>query len=100
MSDLQGCAFATSTVLMCSDSSDLLEIDLDGPVDPRHHLSATVHALGALPEVSNCEGPFEPEGVDVDRARRRLRVEILQPGACNLFTQVYEYRWNADPNRL
>lgn len=93
VSDLQGCAFATATSLMCSGSSDLLEIDLDQPIQPGYYLSATVHALGPLPEGGTCQGTYEPEGVDIDRALHQLRVEMTQSGVCALFTQVYQYRW-------
>lgn len=92
VSDVQGCAFATATTLLCSDPSDLVEIDLDRPVQAASPVTGSVRSVGPLPEVGGCAGPYEPEGVDVDRSLQQLRVEISQPGPCNLVTQVYEYR--------
>jgi hypothetical protein len=89
--DLQGCAFATATSLVCTDADDLLDVELNRPVQPAAQLSAMVRAVGALPEVGGCQGGYEPEGVDIDRARQQLRIEISQPGICNALTQVYEY---------
>ena len=93
VSDLQGCAFATATTLLCSDSSDLLRIDLNRPVQPDSLLAGSVSTVGALPEVGGCSGPYESEGVDVDRPLGQLRLEMSQPGVCHLATQVYAYRW-------
>lgn len=55
-------------------------------------VTGAVRDVGPLPEVGGCAGAYEPEGVDVDRSLGQLRVEISQPGPCNLLTQVYEYR--------
>jgi hypothetical protein len=38
------------------------------------------------------QGPFGPEGVDYDTTTGVLRVEITQPGVCEVATTVYEYR--------
>jgi hypothetical protein len=92
VTDLQGCAFTSSTNILCTDANDLLELQLDDPIQPDHMPSATVHTIGSIPEVGGCQGAYEPEGIDVDRALGQLRIEVSQPGICNLLTQVYEYR--------
>lgn len=99
--DLQGCAFASSTRLVCADSdpsSDLwpepdqvLQVDLAGPLSGSS-TSARVTMLGQVPMTSGCTGPYEPEGVDIDRPDGLLRLTVAPPGICNLYTQVYEYR--------
>ncbi len=102
--DLQGCAFATATRLLCSASDPgrdlwptpdpLLEIDLQHALSPAPggaSTSATVSDIGELPQSSPCQGSYEPEGVDLVRPGD-LRVEVRPPGLCGVVTQVYEYR--------
>jgi hypothetical protein len=92
VNDLQGCAFTSSTSLVCSDGEDLVGVQLDHPIRPYHVLPATVHIIGPIPAMGGCQGAYEPEGVDVDRPLRQLRLEVSQPGICSLLTEVYEYR--------
>jgi hypothetical protein len=102
--NLQGCAFATATRLLCSASDPgrdlwptpdpLLQIDLRHALSSRPggvSTSATVGEIGELPQSSPCPGRYEPEGVDLVRPGT-LRVEVVPPGACGLVTQIYEYR--------
>ncbi|MEV4678204.1 MULTISPECIES: hypothetical protein [Actinomadura] len=49
-------------------------------------------AIGSLPQESLCSGTFEVEGVDFDVRTETLRALIVQPGACNVVTTVYEYK--------
>jgi hypothetical protein len=100
VNDIQGCDFITSTELICAsdDSSEtlftndkpLLEVQLSAALDGG---SVTGHVidLGSIPEQSDCSGTYEAEGVDYDSATGTLRVEIIQPGACEVATTVYEY---------
>jgi hypothetical protein len=48
--------------------------------------------LGSIPQHSICSGTFEPEGVDYDTATGVLRIEITQPGVCEVAATVYEYQ--------
>lgn len=100
--DLQGCDFVTATRLLCSSDDPgtdlwraprpLLTVDL------RHRLDGAavvghVTDLGALPQVSACNGTFETEGIDYSPASGILRVEVLPPAPCQLLaTVVYAYR--------
>lgn len=93
VTDVQGCAFTNAIQMLCDeDAGELVEVNLDRPLDGDNVDPAEVAAIGPLPMSGSCPGTYEPEGVDVDRALGQLRVEISQPGACNLFTAVYEYR--------
>jgi hypothetical protein len=92
VTDLQGCAFQAATILLCSGSSGLLELDLAHPVGAGQPDAATVQVLGPVPEAGGCSGTYEPEGLDVDRQLGQLRIAVSQPGICNLLTQVYAYR--------
>lgn len=101
VNDIQGCDFVTATELICAsdDSSDsifanpfpLLEVTLAAPLSGGD-VTGTVTDLGSIPQSSICSGTFEPEGVDYDPAAGVLRVEITQPGVCEVATTVYEYR--------
>jgi hypothetical protein len=101
VSDIQGCDFVTATELICAsdDSSDsifanpfpLLEVTLAAPLNGGT-VTGTVTDLGSIPQSSICSGTFEPEGVDYDPAAGVLRVEITQPGVCEVATTVYEYK--------
>jgi hypothetical protein len=101
VNDIQGCDFVTATELICAsdDASEtifsnpmpLLEITLAEPLNGST-VTGTVTDLGSIPEQSDCSGTFEPEGVDYDVATGVLRVEIVQPGICEIATTVYEYQ--------
>ena len=101
VNDVQGCDFVTSTELICasddssqtlfSNAKPLLEITLPGPLNGQT-VTGHVTDLGSIPQNSACSGTFEAEGVDYDTATGVLRVEIIQPGACEVATTVYEYK--------
>jgi hypothetical protein len=101
VNDIQGCDFITATQLICAsdDASEtifsnpmpLIEITLAAPLNGTT-VTGTVTDLGSIPESSDCSGTFEPEGVDYDVATGVLRVEIVQPGVCEVATTVYEYQ--------
>jgi len=101
VNDIQGCDFVTATQLICAsdDNSEsifanpfpLLEITLAAPLNGST-VTGTVTDLGSIPQSSDCSGTFEPEGVDYDTATGVLRVEITQPGICEVATTVYEYQ--------
>jgi hypothetical protein len=100
VNDIQGCDFVTATELICAsdDNSEtifanpfpLVEITLAAPLNGGT-VTGTVTDLGSIPQSSICSGTFEPEGVDYDTATGVLRVEIIQPGVCEVATTVYEY---------
>ena len=101
VNDVQGCDFVTSTELICasddssgtlfSNAKPLLEITLPGPLNGQT-VTGHVTDLGSIPQNSACSGTFEAEGVDYDTATGVLRVEIIQPGVCEVATTVYEYK--------
>jgi hypothetical protein len=98
--NVQGCDFVTVTRLLCSSDDpgtdlfptprQLLEVDLPGALTGVS-TTATVSALGALPMQSVCPGTFETEGID-HAPDGDLRVEVIPPEPCSLFTTVYVYR--------
>ncbi len=100
VNDVQGCDFVSAVHLICSSDDDsgrlfandkpLLEVTLARPLDGRPDRGHVVD-LGSVPRVSTCTGTFEAEGVDYDVATGTLRVEMIQPGACILSTNVIEY---------
>jgi hypothetical protein len=100
VNDIQGCDFVTATELICAsdDNSEtiyanpfpLIEVTLAAPLNGGT-VTGTVTDLGSIPQSSICSGTFEPEGVDYDTATGVLRVEIIQPGICEVATTVYEY---------
>lgn len=100
--DVQGCDFADATTLVCATADpgtdlwpgpdQVLEIRLSNPLTETPDPSGTVTMLGTVPTISGCTGPYEPEGVDVDRAAGRLRLAVVAPGQCAAATQIYEYR--------
>ncbi|HET9075986.1 MAG TPA: hypothetical protein VFN68_03565 [Acidimicrobiales bacterium] len=101
--DVQGCAFVSSTRLVCASSDPatdlwpvpdpLLQIDLAGPLSATSAGGpARVTLLGPIPLISPCPGTYEPEGVDMDRVTGILSLEVAPPGVCRLVTQVYRYR--------
>ncbi len=108
--DIQGCTFQSPTRLFCSSDDPvaqnglprkaLLQLDLDHPLDG-HDVAGHVTPLFALPvPQSSCPitapgswpGDMEIEGVDFDRVRGELRVEIIPPGICGGNARVYVYR--------
>lgn len=101
VNDIQGCDFVTATRLICAsdDTSDsifanpypLLQVTLAAPLTGGT-VTGTVTDLGSIPQSSICSGTFESEGVDYDSATGLLRVEITQPGVCEVATTVYEYK--------
>jgi hypothetical protein len=100
INDIQGCAFTSSTTLICASDDDsqtlfsnqkpLLEVVLPHPLGGGS-VSGHVVDLGSIPQKSTCAGTFEAEGVDYAAATGTLRVEIIQPGSCILQTTIYEY---------
>ena len=98
---VQGCAFTTSTQLLCSSDDpgtdlwptpyQLLQVTLAAPLDGQP-TNATVTSLGELPMSSHCHGTFEVEGIDYQTSTGILRVEVVPPGLCGLLTTVYQYR--------
>lgn len=101
VNDIQGCDFVTATELLCAsdDSSQtifanvdpLIEVTLPSALNGST-VTGTVTDLGSIPQDSVCSGTFEPEGVDYDAASGTLRVEITQPGYCEVATTVYTYQ--------
>jgi hypothetical protein len=101
VNDVQGCDFVTATELICvsDDSSEtlfsnakpLLEVQLSAALSGGD-VTGHVVDLGSIPQQSICSGTFEAEGVDYDVATGVLRVEIIQPGVCEVATTVYEYQ--------
>jgi hypothetical protein len=99
--DVQGCAFTSPTVLLCSSDDpgtdlwptdhQLLEVRLPHALNGSA-TTATVTSLGRLPEQSICPGTFEPEGIDYEATSGELRVEVNPPAPCDLTTTVYDYR--------
>ncbi|HEX3790466.1 MAG TPA: hypothetical protein VHW44_21555 [Pseudonocardiaceae bacterium] len=98
--DVQGCTFFSSTRLLCSaddpdtdlfpTSKQLLQIDLPHALDGTE-MTGHVTALGQLPLSSICSGTYEVEGDDYDPATGDLRVLIIQPGACEVVTELYTF---------
>ena len=101
VNDVQGCDFVTATRLICasddstetlfSNDKPLLEVDLSAALTGK---SVTGHVLdlGSIPQESVCSGTFEAEGVDYDPGTGVLRVEMIQPGVCEVVTTVYQYK--------
>lgn len=92
--DVQGCDFVTSTSLLCSADSPqrLLQVDLTQPLSGSPTDPATVTPLGPLPLRSSCAGTFEAEGIDYYAPTGQMRVEVIPPSPCSVFTTVYVYR--------
>lgn len=97
MSDVQGCAFASSTTLLCSTndpeddryglSRQLLAVRLEHPLQGRA-VTATVSVLGAVPRIAGCFGSGETEGIDIHGSRMLLAVVSPCDGSTNLY--VYD----------
>jgi hypothetical protein len=101
VNDIQGCDFVTATELICasddtsqtifSNDYPLVEITLAAPLNGST-VTGTVTDLGSIPQSSDCSGTFEPEGVDYDVATGVLRVEMVQPGICEIATTIDEFQ--------
>jgi hypothetical protein len=98
---VQGAVFLDSMTLLCStDDPDtalwptprqLLQVRLAEPLqgtDVEGHVSS----LGGLPLDSICPGTFEVEGIDYDHESGDLRVAIVPPSPCKLFTTIIRFR--------
>lgn len=48
--------------------------------------------LGSLPQVSNCQGTFEGQGIDFDPGSGILRVMDIPPPPCDAIITVCLYR--------
>jgi hypothetical protein len=100
VNDVQGCDFTSATQLICAsddsskslfpDDKPLLEVDLAHALDGGG-VTGHVTDLGPIPQNSDCSGTSEAEGVDYDTATGILRVEMIQPGICEVVTTVYTY---------
>jgi hypothetical protein len=104
VADIQSCDFVTATKLICAsddnsgalfaDQKPLLEVDL-AHAPTGGDVAGHVIDLGPIPQANSiCSGGFEAEGVDYDQSTGVLRVEIIQPGICEVATTVYEYKQN------
>lgn len=99
--DIQGCTFFSATRLLCSsddpntdlfpNAKQLLEIDLPNALNGSD-ITGHVVNLGQLPLNSACSGTFEVEGDDYDPATGDLRVLIIQPGVCEVVTNLYTFK--------
>jgi hypothetical protein len=99
--NVQGATFVDATRLVCSTNDlatdlwptprQLLQIDLAAPLAGTATTAAVTY-LGELPSESLCPGTFEVEGIDYDRASGDLRVNVVPPSVCSLFTATYRYR--------
>jgi hypothetical protein len=101
VNDVQGCDFVTATRLICASDDNsrslfperkpLLQVDLARSLTGGD-VAGHVTDLGPIPQANTiCSGTFEAEGVDYDPSTGILRVEIIQPGVCEVATTVYEY---------
>ena len=98
--DIQGCTFFSATRLLCASddpntdlfptAKQLLEIDLPNALNGSD-ITGHVVDLGQLPLNSICSGTFEVEGDDYDPATGDLRVLIIQPGVCEVVTDLYTF---------
>jgi hypothetical protein len=94
VSNIQGCDFVTATELICTSddaAKDVLKVVLPRPLDGKP-TTGQVTTLFQIPQVSKCKGAFEAEGDDFDTATQTLRVQIVQPGLCELTTNLIAYR--------
>lgn len=100
VNDIQGCDFTTATQLLCVSDDDsrslfpdqkpILEVDLPSQLTGTD-TTAHVTEVGSIPQQSICSGTFEGEGIDYDPSTATVRVEIIQPGVCEVATTVYTY---------
>lgn len=98
--DVQGCTFENATTLLCTaDDPDtdlfptpkqLIEVDLPGALNGST-ITGHVTSLGELPLHSVCSGTYEVEGDDYDTATGDLRVLIVEPGVCEVVTDLYTF---------
>jgi hypothetical protein len=104
VSDLQGCATVSATRLLCTTAdpttnfwpgpNQLLQVDLFQPLGRGlpGQVGAHVSDLGSLPQLSSCQGAYEPEGLDYERSTEDLRIAVVPPVGCQLVTDIYDYR--------
>lgn len=98
---MQGATFITSTTMLCStDDPDtdlwpsprqLLQLDLPRPMDGTA-MTAAVSYVGQVPLESRCAGTFEVEGIDYDDRSGDLRIAVIPPGLCKVWTSIYRFR--------
>lgn len=94
LQDVQGCDFISSRRLVCSSDDaekHLWQVTLPKALDGTDVTATDITSLGTLPQISDCTGSFESEGVDYDPPSRLLRVEIIRPSPCFAFTDEYTY---------
>jgi hypothetical protein len=95
--DVQGCAFTSSTSLICSTNDpatdlfpvprQLLTVRLARPLDGRP-VTGVPHLLGAVPSQTLCAGPAgEVEGIDVHGKRMVVAVNAQ----CTPSTELFSY---------
>jgi hypothetical protein len=99
--NVQGATFIDTTRLLCSTNDpgrdlwptprQLLQVDLPGPLVGAA-ATAQVTYVGQLPTDSLCPGTFEVEGLAYDATTGDLRVDVVPPNICGLFTTIYRYR--------
>jgi hypothetical protein len=99
--NVQGATHLSPTRLLCStddpgtdlwpSARQVLQLDLSRPLDGSSQ-TATVSYVGPVPLESRCTGTFETEGIDYDDATGDLRLAVIAPGRCQLFTSIYRYR--------
>jgi hypothetical protein len=99
--NVQGATFVTPTTLLCStddpgtdlwpSARQLLQLDLPRPMDGTA-MTAAVSYLGPVPLESRCTGTFEVEGIDYDGGTGDLRIAVIPPGLCKVWTSIYRFR--------
>lgn len=100
MRNVQGCAFSSSTTLVCSTDdrrtdlygvrTQLLSVRLAHPLDGRA-VTATTALLGSVPQRAGCFGVGETEGLDIHGSR--LLLSVVTP--CRSSTVLYTYTRSA-----
>lgn len=89
VSNIQGCDFATPTVLYCAAASGLFPVTLNHPLDGSP-ATGTVGSFVSIPAAGDCVGgAFEPEGVDVTGGV--ITVSVNTPAACYPQSMLYRF---------
>ncbi|PZS34486.1 MAG: hypothetical protein DLM58_05700 [Pseudonocardiales bacterium] len=98
MRNVQGCAFASPTSLVCSTNDrgtdlygvvqQLLTVRLDRPLEGRA-VAGMPSLLGRVPQGYGCYGVGETEGIDIRGSR--LLLAVVQPWPCGNSTLLYAY---------
>lgn len=98
MRNVQGCAFATHTVLVCATNDhrrdlypiarQLLLLRLSRPLDG-HLQTAVPTLLGPIPQDPSCRGIGETEGVDL--TGDTLRVTVNTASSCSHTSLIWRY---------